>query len=81
VTSDQAKARLKAGRAIPQVGVRALLREIADRDYGSIRAMGRGWKCSPAYLSDVMRGTRHPGPALLRKLGVKRVVTVDYVVA
>jgi transcriptional regulator with XRE-family HTH domain len=30
---------------------------------------------SPAYLSDVMRGKREPGPKILEPLGLVRVVT------
>ncbi len=47
----------------------------------SLRAYARDLNVSAAYLSDVYRGRRDPGPALLEKLGLERkvVTTVTYV--
>jgi transcriptional regulator with XRE-family HTH domain len=47
----------------------------------SLRQYARTLNISAAYLSDVYRGRRDPGPALLEHLGLERkvVTTVTYV--
>ena len=47
----------------------------------SLRQYAKNLHVSPAYLSDVYRGRRDPGPALLEPLGLERkvVTTVTYV--
>ena len=47
--------------------VRELRRRQAKR---TLRAYATALGCSPAYLSDVYRGQRKPGPKLLRALGL-----------
>lgn len=42
---------------------------------GSLRAYARQLDVSAAYLSDVMRHNREPGPRLLHALGFTKVVT------
>ncbi len=46
---------------------------------GSMRELSRQWNVSCAYISDLIRGRRVPGPAILDPLGLERRVTVDYV--
>ncbi len=36
-------------------------------------------KLSPQYVSDVLRGHRKPGPAMLKALGFRRVVSYEKV--
>lgn len=57
--------------------VRALIERLI-LEAGSLRALARRWKITPAYLSDLRRGRRAPGPHVLRPLGLKRVVTITY---
>lgn len=38
------------------------------------KAVARHLHISPQYLGDVLRGRREPGPALLKRLGWKKVV-------
>ena len=40
---------------------------------GSLRKLAERWGISPAYLSDVMRKRRNPGPAILKHLGLVSV--------
>jgi transcriptional regulator with XRE-family HTH domain len=42
----------------------------------SLRALSREIGCSAAYLSDIMRGNRAPGPKILAYLGLSREVKV-----
>lgn len=44
---------------------------------GSQRALAREWGISVAYLSDVLRGNRHPGPSICGPLGLKPVVRYE----
>jgi len=37
-------------------------------------AVARELGISPAHLSDLLRGNRSPGPKVLKKLGIERVV-------
>lgn len=37
--------------------------------YGSQRKAAHAWGISQAYLSDVLHGSRLPGPAILRAVG------------
>lgn len=39
----------------------------------SLRTFGRGCGLSAAYLSDVLRGNREPGPAILQILELEKV--------
>lgn len=41
----------------------------------SLRKVALEIGCSAAYLSDVMRGNRQPGPVVLKHLGLRKVVT------
>jgi DNA-binding transcriptional regulator YdaS (Cro superfamily) len=45
---------------------------------GSQRALTREWGISPAHMSDVLSGRRGPGPKILDRLNLRRVVRVDY---
>lgn len=43
--------------------------------HGSLRALARVMGCSPPYICRLRSGvTKNPGPAVLRKLGLRRVV-------
>ena len=44
--------------------------EAAIRQAGSAKNLADQWGVSPAYISDVRRGRRDPGPAVLRNLGL-----------
>jgi transcriptional regulator with XRE-family HTH domain len=44
----------------------------------SLRTFGRGCGLSAAYLSDVLRGNREPGPAILNILDLEKVENVNY---
>lgn len=48
--------------------------------YDSLRKAAKVLGVSPAYLSDVIREQRRPGPKLLKQLGftAKRTITVTY---
>ncbi len=46
----------------------AVLRKQIAKD-GSQAATARGFGCSGAYLSDVLKGKRDPGPKILAPLG------------
>jgi hypothetical protein len=77
--AESATSALRAGKPIDAVAVRCLLLEIVARDYdGNRSAMARRWGITKAYLSDVLNGRRGAGPAVLRMLGVRKVVTVTY---
>ena len=45
---------------------------------GSVKVLAHEWKVAPAYLADLSRGRRVPGPKILRALGLERVKTVTY---
>jgi hypothetical protein len=48
--------------------------------HGSLRALARVLECSPAYICRLRTGvTKNPGPAVLRKLGLRRVVMYERV--
>lgn len=57
----------------------SLLREQIAK--ASLRKLALQIGCSAAYLSDVMRGNRLPGPKVLKYLGLRKIVTktVQYV--
>ena len=38
-----------------------------------VRALARDWGVSPSYISQVARGQRRPGPAILDRLGIVAV--------
>jgi hypothetical protein len=40
----------------------------------SLRALARTIDCSPAYLSDIYKGKRSPGPKILKFLGLVKTV-------
>lgn len=48
------------------------------RQHDSMRDAARAWKVSAAYLGDVLNGKREPGPKILKRLGMVKVVTVRY---
>ena len=57
---------------------------LADRidelvaQHGSLRALARVMECSPPYICRLRAGvTKNPGPAVLRKLGLRRVVSYE----
>jgi DNA-binding transcriptional regulator YdaS (Cro superfamily) len=54
--------------------VRDLLRRKVEQA-GSQAAWADERGVTPAYVSDVLRGTREPGPAILNALGLERVVS------
>jgi AraC-like DNA-binding protein len=46
--------------------------------HGSLRALARVMECSPPYICRLRAGvTANPGPAVLRKLGLRRVVSYE----
>lgn len=46
------------------------------QQHGSLRAVARVMECSPPYICRLRSGvTKNPGPAVLRKLGLRKVVT------
>lgn len=54
--------------------VRALLRKAVE-EAGGQRAWARKHKVSPMYVSYVLSGDREPGEAVLKPLGMERVVS------
>lgn len=58
--------------------VKKLIAAHIDRA-GGLRALSREWGVSAAQLSDVMTGRRGPGPKIVKHLGLRRVVRVDFV--
>jgi len=53
----------------------ALKRVIATE--GSQSAAARRLSITPQYMSDLLRNRRQPGPALLRRLGLRKIVTYE----
>ena len=50
------------------------------KQHGSLRAAARVLGCSPSYLMRLRDGTKtNPSDALLRRLKLRRVVTVQFV--
>jgi len=47
---------------------------------GSLRSLGRKWRVTPAYLSDILLGRRKPGPKVLKHMNLicERTVKVIY---
>jgi transcriptional regulator with XRE-family HTH domain len=43
----------------------------------SLRALARELGISPAYLSDIYKGRRNPGPAILDGFGLHKKVTIS----
>lgn len=63
-------------RGAPPPAVEALRRlEEAVAEAGSARAWADRAGVGEAYVSDVRRGLRSPGPAILSPLGLEKVVT------
>jgi hypothetical protein len=60
--------------ALSEEEVRALLRAATQRA-GSQKAWADEHGVSGAYVNDVLRGRRDPGDAILKALGLKRMVT------
>jgi len=60
---------------LTHVQVLDLLRKRQGRK--SLRAFGEEIGVTAAYLSDVFRGNREPGPTLLDLLGIKRTKTTE----
>jgi len=46
---------------------------------GSMRRLARELGVSAAYISDVMRDKRNPGPAILDPLGIECVATIKVI--
>lgn len=44
----------------------------------SLRSLAAEWGVSASYLSDCCTRRRAPGPAILKHLGIKQVVSVTY---
>lgn len=59
-------------RTLSRFEVLDKLRREIKRD-GSLRATARRFGCSPAYLSDTLKGKRDPGPKLLGPIGLVRL--------
>ena len=59
--------------------IHRMIQDEAD-DAGGLRALGRKWKLSAAYLSDILRHRRNPGPSVLSRFGLValRTVTTEY---
>lgn len=54
--------------------------ESRQQQHGSLRALARVMGCSPPYICRLRNGvTKNPGPAVLRKLGLRRVVTYELI--
>jgi hypothetical protein len=51
-----------------ELQMRAVIRDLV-KEVGSLRAAAKKWKCSAAYLSDVLNGRRAPGPRVLEPIG------------
>lgn len=60
--------RLTADDVRDRIRARALLA-------GGMRALAREWRVSHAYISDVLRGGKDPGAALLLPLGLEAETT------
>lgn len=47
---------------------------------GGVRRLAKQWGISAAYVSDLRNGRREPGPAILKRVGARKVVTrlVEY---
>lgn len=41
---------------------------------GSQKALAKEWGISEAYLCDILKGNRAPGPKILNPLGMKKVI-------
>lgn len=58
-----------------EVNIRERIHEM-ENQHGGLRAAARVLKCDAAYLMRLKNGEKNnPGAALLRRLGLKRVVT------
>lgn len=58
--------------------------QIVEREIeraGGVRALSREWGVSPCMISDLRNGRRGPGPKVLKKLGMKKVLRVEFVKA
>lgn len=51
--------------------VAMMVQRCAD-EAGGVRALARKWKVSAAYVSDLARGNRAPGPPILKRLNLKK---------
>jgi transcriptional regulator with XRE-family HTH domain len=51
-----------------------LLQSLVDKKYGSQSSLARKLGISKSYMSDLLLGTRQPGPLVLHQLGLKRIV-------
>ena len=54
--------------------VKKRLRQACE-ELGSQYQWATKFKLSPAYVSDVVRGSRQPGEAILKALSLERVIT------
>jgi AraC-like DNA-binding protein len=67
----------KAKAAAMPVTLAERINELATQ-HGSLSALARVMRCSPPYLCRLRAGvTNNPGDAVLRKLGLRRVVTYE----
>ena len=57
------------------VNLSARLRDLVQA-HGSQRAAARHLGISPQYVCDLLKGRREPGPAVLKKLGLRRDVRI-----
>lgn len=46
----------------------------------SIRAFASELGLTPAYISDIYRGRRDPGPSVLQLLGIRKEESISYVI-
>lgn len=61
-----------------EIEVRRLVK-VGIKRAGSLRKYAKEMGINASYVSDMVNGRRNPGPKLLKPLGLKRVVVVEYV--
>ncbi len=54
----------------------ALLRKQAD-EAGSQKLLAAKLEVTPQYITDILRGRREPGEAILRPLGLRKIVSYE----
>jgi len=64
--------------SLKPLDVYAMLRQ-SCRDAGGQSAFARKHGVTAAYVSDVLNGRQDPGPALLKAIGVRKVVRYEVV--
>lgn len=56
----------------PQSRVEELIEQ-----HGGLRAAARAVKIDPGYFCDIRKGRKNPSPAMLRRMGLRVVVTYE----